>query len=164
MFEYFPTVMFQRHSLVDITKALSIQDLAKKNESSIYFRYTMKVWRSPENVAFDFYGDCDKVYLIYLANNIVNPFTEWFLKDEEVKRLAVDKYGKDNIYNIHHYRDETGYLYSSKPEHHISVPVTNLEYETERNEERRTINVIYPELVTEIEVEIQKLMGRKANG
>lgn len=160
MFTKFPTTIFDKRTIVDITRGFTIEDLATQFEDSIYFQYTMRVWRSPENIAYDFYEKPDLVYLVYLANNIINPFTEWFLKDNEVKNLAVRIYGEENIYKPHHYLDNNGNKYHMKPDNIITKMVSNIEYETELNEERRTINIIYPELVPEIEDTIETLMRK----
>ena len=230
MLDKFPTILFQQKRIVDISKVISIKDLAKEADTSIYFKYTLKTWRSPENVAYDFYGTCDMVYLVYIANNIVDPFTEWLLRDEELKRYVVQKYGEDHIYDVHHYVTKDGNIVNDIPNvanvvykgkiadqdvlvsgylldktmvdedlnarytnlHRYNDPITgsmvdsqvifqnedgsyetrkmtgtaayftpvsNMEYEISENEKRRTINIIHPELIAQINELIEQKMS-----
>lgn len=156
MLEYYPIINFQDTNIIDITKMFTITDLARKHHKQIYFKYLIKpIWKSPENIAYDFYGKCDYVWLVYIANNITNPFTDWLMKDEELVEYANKLFGEDHVEDIHHYEKDNIVL--QKPEVG-AIPVTNFQYITDLNEKRRTINLIYPELVQQIEEEIKSKM------
>ena len=90
-----------------------------------------------------------------IANNIVNPFTDWLLQDYEIKDLAIAKYGEDHLNDIHHYEKGTTILQKMETG---AIPVTNLQYEIDKNEKKRTVKIIYPELVPEIESAVKNKM------
>jgi hypothetical protein len=98
------------------------------------------------------------VWVILALNNIVNPFEDWLLSDEEVKDRIKKKYGS-KLHDAHHY-EQDGILYTSLPEIKEGKPITkitNYEYEMAENEKKRTIKVLYPHLLSTIEKEVKGL-------
>jgi hypothetical protein len=152
MLEIYPQIRFNGMVLTDISRRYIIKNIETAYTENIYFSHIMTTWKSPENIAYDFYGSCDYVWAIYLINNIINPFDDWLLKDEEVKILAEKKYG-NTVNNIHHY-ELNGIIY--KTPMIGSTAVTNIQYELDRNELKRTIKVIYPKFIEQVKTDIIK--------
>jgi len=127
----------------------------------------------PDTVAHKVYGDPTYDWLILLANNILNVQSEWPLTQLQYDRYLINKYGYyDNIYSgIHHYESievkndrgvtllptgttiSKGYTYtywdSLKRTRvttvDLSTPITNYEYETKIEDEKRNIFILKPE-------------------
>ena len=46
----------------------------------------------PEDIAYYYYGSTDYTWLIYLANNIVDPYHQWPLSQENFNKYLIEKY------------------------------------------------------------------------
>ena len=157
MLNVYPVIEYNNHNIIDISKRFSITNIDSNKSKNIYFWHTIKNWKSPENIAYDFYGSCDYVWVILALNNIVNPFTDWLLSEEEIKQYIKDTYGSD-MYKAHHY-EQNGLYYTSKPDA-SNGPITeinNYEYAILENEKKRNIKILYPHLLSTIEHEVKAL-------
>ena len=77
----YPKITYGSDILTDISRRFIIENIKTSSSEDIYFDYLIKNWKSPENLAYDFYGSCDYVWAILIINNIVNPFDDWLLSD-----------------------------------------------------------------------------------
>lgn len=106
----------------------------------------------PEEVAFDLYDSTEYFWVILVANNIVNPFNDWVMNNEELVSFAISKYGEANLKKAHHYLDINGREFDFDTSNIIReliddfqpVPfqykaVTNFEYEAEVNGKKSVI-------------------------
>ena len=157
MLNVYPVINYAGDKIVDISKRFAVLNIENDKSKNIYFWHTIQNWKSPENVAYDFYGSCDYVWVILALNNIVNPFEDWLFSDEEIKQRIKTKYGS-KMHDVHHY-EQNGILYTSLPESNNGVisKITNYEYENLQNEKKRTIKVLYPHLLPIIEQEVKGL-------
>jgi hypothetical protein len=65
--------------------SLEMQDMFKrvsftektKNDKGAFVDYRVSEGEKPEDVAFNFYGDSSLWWVVFLSNNIVDPFGEW---------------------------------------------------------------------------------------
>jgi len=123
----------------------------------------------PDNVAFEVYGDETLDWLILLSNNILNVQTEWPLSQDSFQNFLNNKYGSDeNIFGVHHYEtiqvtDSLGTIivpaklivdsnysvefYDSNlgayvTKTNITVPITNYDYESKIENDKRNIFVL----------------------
>ena len=127
----------------------------------------------PDTVAHKVYGDPTYDWLVLLANNILNVQSEWPLTQLQFDKYLINKYETyDNLYSgIHHYESievkndrgvtllptgttiSKGYTYtywdSLKRTRvttvDLSTPITNYEYETKIEDEKRNIFILKPE-------------------
>lgn len=171
MLDVYPVITYNDHTMIDISKRFAVTNIETDNSKSIYFWHVIKGWKSPENVAYDFYGSCDYVWVLLSLNNVINPVDDWLLSDEELRLRMEEKYG-NKLYDVHHYEkdgimyayplDNTGKpILTSKERVEMipsdATPVSNYEYEYERNEKKRRIKILYPELLSTIEHEVRSL-------
>lgn len=154
MLETYPQINYNGDVLTDISRRFIIKNIKTRYSKDIFFEYLIENWKAPESIAYDFYGSCDYVWLVLVANNIVDPIGDWLLTDDEVKNLIVQKYGIDHIYDNHHW-ERDGVLYTSEVPG--SVAVTNYDYENDVNEKKRKILLVYPEIVASLEKEARSL-------
>lgn len=139
----------------------------------------------PEIVANKIYNDLEKEWVLLLTNGVVDPWESWVKPDEVVREQAAFKYENvdDTINGIHSLRDpKTGDIYYELVESVIGnglwyhegdtsftyrqftgalVPITNIEYELELNEERRTIKIISPRDISRFETRFSDVINER---
>lgn len=158
MLDAYPIIRYDGYNIVDISKRFAITNIDGETGKDIYFWHTITNWKSPENIAYDFYGSCDYIWVILALNNIVNPIEDWLFSDDELKKRIQEKY-KHKMYDIHHY-EKDGILYTTKEgmENTLGLKIiSNYDYEIAENEKKRTIKVLYPHLLQTIEHEAKAL-------
>lgn len=98
-----PTIEWNGWKMRDISRRFIIKWIQSKDSKPYWFRHRISGWKSIENVAYDFYGSCDYVWALMVANNVVHPINDWLKKEEEVTADAVKKYGAEKLNSPHHY-------------------------------------------------------------
>ena len=119
----------------------------------------------PDQVADNIYGDPELDWVVLTSANIINVRDEWPLDSGEMYNYALNKYGND-LNQIRHYettevKDSSGRLILPKGkvvDSGFTIPdpssstatlnpvggVTNYEYESKLNDEKRSIYIISP--------------------
>lgn len=93
-FRYFPLVNYNSRTVVDITRRAKVVD-SLLSDPYAFLPYTISEGDRPEDVAYYYYGDQNLVWLVYLANNIVDPYSQWPLSNEDLENSVRKKYTKD---------------------------------------------------------------------
>jgi len=135
----------------------------------------------PDNVAFEIYGDEELDWVVLLSNNIINIRDEWPMSQYDFQRYLDNKYDPVQLGQIHHYetkeiRKQDGILllqgglevdadftfsYSyDGVEYNVNevISVSNLQYEIDKNDAKRSIYVIRPEYVSTIINDMREIM------
>jgi len=137
----------------------------------------------PEVVASKLYGDPELDWVILITNNITNVREQWPLSNNDLYNYMIDKYGSDEaLSDIHHYettevKDEYDRLVVpsglqvdsnftvtyTKFNNTVSTvspvkQVTNYEYETVINEEKRKIKVLKPAYLSVVITDLRNIM------
>jgi hypothetical protein len=99
-FTNFPKVKHTNEILVDITKRAKFLNTIAQNPN-VYLPYTIKDGETVEEISYLYYGTVDYVWMIYLANNMIDPYKDWPMRDRELYAHIADKY-KDE------YEESTG--------------------------------------------------------
>jgi len=124
--------------------------------------------------------------LILLSNNVINPINEWPLDQGAFNEYLDRKYGVDQIYNVHHY--ETTEVYTADNQKLLDSgfevdqdfqfsfydfsqflqrtvnpvrSVSNFEYETRIQNEKRNIYVVKKEFINIVINDLQRIMPYK---
>ena len=127
--------------------------------------YYIKDGVRPDQVADNVYGDPELDWVVLTSANIINVRDEWPLDSYEIYNYAFNKYG-DDLNQIRHYettevKDSSGRLILPKGkvvDSGFTIPdpssstatlnpvggVTNYEYESKLNDEKRSIYIISP--------------------
>jgi hypothetical protein len=93
-FQYFPTVKHTNQLLVDITKrAKFVRTLA--SDPRAYLPYTIKGDETADEISYYYYGTVDYVWMVYLANNIIDPYKDWPMTDRNLNAYIADKYKEE---------------------------------------------------------------------
>lgn len=104
-FSDFPQIEYQAKIARSIMARPRIASSLLSNPAAIY-SYTVNNDLRPDQVAHLYYGDSELLWLIFLANNIVDPYYGWPLTQNAFQDFIISKYG--TIANakstIKHYR------------------------------------------------------------
>ena len=138
----------------------------------------------PDNVAQKIYGNSELDWIVLVSNNIINIQTEWPMRQNDLDEHLLSKYGTyDNLYSgIHHYEskeikdasgvvllpeglwvDEDYEFFYTKPNGILerrrpALPVTNYEYETKLEDDKRNINLLKPKYVNLVLDDLKGIM------
>ena len=134
--------------------------------------YTKQLYNIPEGERADtlslrYYGGFEYVWLIFLANNILDPIFDWPLSQDELRKHIICKYGSLTADNsgVHHYEeiiqklipasagqerieerfyevDATRYQIVAAQGDGMERTVSDYEYEVLRNDSKKTIALI----------------------
>ena len=149
----------------NIFRRAKLRDDLKYNFTSLVDYYIRDGIR-PDQVADSVYGDPELDWVVLTSANIINVRDEWPLDSYEIYNYSLNKYGKD-LNQIRHYettevKDSSDRLILPKGkvvDSGFTIPdpssptatlnpvagVTNYEYETKLNDEKRSIYIITPE-------------------
>jgi len=181
-FSYFPLVTHSSQRVLDISRRAKIRERLQGNPY-LYLPYTIKGDEKPEDIANYYYSDVNKTWMVLLANDIVDVYSQWPKTTENFEKYLQVKYAEsanttgqevlewtqnqtidDNIVHYKNNEDQTLLLSpqsTSSDEFVLSEwsPVRVYEYEFDLNESKRIIylfNVVYAE---QIESELQRVMN-----
>lgn len=159
-FAKFPTIEYEFTSKTDTNRFIETGvDVSTRIEmvisdedfQNMCTRYTIGNGELPEHVSNRFYNTPDLAWTVLYINGIGNINNEWPLRDIELNDYVIKKYGLANINNIHHYEKlpegivmDQQFIISNYGADKVN-PITNMDYETIKNEYKRLIYVIKPE-------------------
>lgn len=151
-----------------------------------FYPYTIANNERADMIAHHYYGHSDYTWLVYFSNNIIDPYTDWCLTDSQLEELLKKKYGslEQAMETIVHYRynvnvDVTDDVVRSLEQPHLQayiMPLTtyvNLsveeksfwtpkyayEYEQEKNESKRDIQLLDNDLLNQVDNEISRIFS-----
>lgn len=181
-FKKFPSVTYNGKSTVNITRRTKI--LEQLYSSPINFlSYTVLEGERPEDIARFYYEDMGKTWLVFLANNIVDPASEWPLSDYDFKNMLTAKYktqaGTTDVItwtlnrsitaNIVYYENADG-VRITKDTYTLNNDLNLIDvndwnairvydYELELNENKRNIFLFNRAYATQAEAELKELVN-----
>ena len=91
-FENFPIVEYNGKKVRDITRRNNFVKNISTNPM-LFLPYTVKQNERAEDVANFYYGSVDYVWLVYMANQIIDPYYEWPMDEETFNNYLIAKYG-----------------------------------------------------------------------
>jgi hypothetical protein len=94
-FENFPIIEYEGRRVRDISRRSSFVR-ALSNNPYIYYPYTVSEGERAEEVAHFYYGSVDYVWLVYIANNIIDPYHEWPMDPQTFNDYIVEKYTEES--------------------------------------------------------------------
>lgn len=112
-FSQFPIIQYNGSPIIDVTNRVAILNKVFGDRYAFY-PYTVKNGMRAEQVADKYYGDPNLVWLVYLSNNIIDPYYQWPMTDENLNAFIEKKYGslsaassKIAFYRVNWYEDDT---------------------------------------------------------
>lgn len=92
LFSKFPAVSYNGSIITNITVRLKFDEMVENNLMAFY-PYTVQEGERADVVAYNYYGDANYAWLIYLANNIYDPLEDWHKTEDQFKRYLTSTYG-----------------------------------------------------------------------
>jgi hypothetical protein len=90
-FDKFPIIQHGAFIAKNIVAKLSLVDSVKQN-TTIFFPYTIKEGERADNIASIYYDDPELYWLIYLVNDIVDPYHDWPKDQNTLDSFIAEKY------------------------------------------------------------------------
>ena len=181
-----PSFADNRRSSLDFVNSTNLFKRGKIREEvigsiSAFERYSINGDDRPDNVAFKVYGDSSLDWVILISNNILNVRDEWPMNQYDFKRYIDNKYSTSLLTQIHHYeskevRNSKGLLLQQSgiwvdADHSFSwseggkkytqtetTSVSNLQFEENRNNKKRSINVVRSNYLEVIKEDMRELL------
>lgn len=92
LYSKFPTISYNNSIATNITVRLKFRQLVEDN-LMVFYPYTVSEGERADTIAARYYGDSSYSWLIYLANDIMDPLHDWHLTAEQFERYITTKYG-----------------------------------------------------------------------
>jgi hypothetical protein len=183
-FRYFPETKYKDKILTNITRRVRFDETIA-TDPYVFLPYTIKNDERPEDVAFFYYGSVDYVWMIYLANNIIDPYYDWPMNQKDFDNHIIEKYADEANttgravleWSMNTNITENILYYQNDSDERISPETYNLgstldpdfsaaewrairvwDYEFERNENRRNILVVDKKYARRMDKELQETM------
>ena len=182
-FKFFPKTIHTNRTVIDITKRTKILEEIS-TDPYVFLPYTVSNDDRPEHIAEFYYGDVNKVWLVYFANNIIDLYSQWPLSandfDENFKKkyeelsgttgFSVIAWGQNELLtdNVVYYQNIANedlkinlYTYSNSTEI-VSTEwraIRYYEYENILNDNKRNIYLIDSRYADKFENDLKVLLN-----
>lgn len=182
----YPSLLNDRQGSGDTVRVKNLFRRVKVREDYFsnlveFVRYKITGDDRPDNVAEKVYGDADLDWIVLISNNVIDIKNDWPMTEYDLNVYLNDKYTEEQLVQIKEYRtiewrdrnnqlivpdgqvvDESFKVEYLKGNQIVSVSpirsVSYFEWEVERNEEKRNINLIDPQYVGTVVDEYEKIM------
>lgn len=163
-FEKFPVTFYRAPDGSDILvtdwiRAVRIPQ-AILDEDGFYEYYLAKDNETPEIISHKMYKTAAYHWIIMAINQRYDVWNDFPKDDATLRENTAKVYG--NIEGIHHYEDGTGGIVDQFTIG--AIPVTNIEYETKLNEEKRIVKVVKPMYIGNFVSTYHQLITEDQNG
>lgn len=91
-FAGFPTITYGNNQVIDITERIVVRNGLVKNPY-IYTPISIVDGVRADTVAYKAYGDPYTSWILYLTNNITDPYYEWYMNTDVFDKFIALKYG-----------------------------------------------------------------------
>ena len=180
----YPSFLPNKKSSLDYIRVKNVFRMVKVrdelyNNFVIFQKYEIPEGARPDTVAEDLYGTPNLDWVVLTVSGIINVRNEWPLSNRDLYNYCFEKYG-DSLNNTRFFettevKDSSGRLTLPKGkvvESNFAIPnptnpsatlnpvvgISNFIYETRINEEKRNINVLRQEYITEFLDDMREIM------
>lgn len=177
-FSSFPTIKYSQDGFNKGACNLSIGEVLLHNKidgTYVMWKKELIEGDTPVSVSDEVYKSTEFYWTILFVNNIIDPFTQWYMTQTELENYTAKKYadpalpdGREKRFkamdSLHHFEDasynpprvldpvdhkRTLEVYNVNP---LAIgenimPVSNLIYEKRLNETRKVIHIISPKFI-----------------
>ena len=91
-FSHFPKTEFLNQKIVNLAIGVRVASLLQDDAFALA-NYAVEYDETPDHVAFNYYQSSDLVWLVLLANKILDPYFEWPLSVSKFESFIKKKYG-----------------------------------------------------------------------
>jgi len=90
-FDQMPIINYNGYQVRDLTRRNRLLPVSISNPY-LFLPYTIADEDRPEDIAYYYYGSTDYTWLVLLANNIIDPYHQWPLKEDDFNKYIIKKY------------------------------------------------------------------------
>ena len=169
--------------LTNVTARYKIRDKLK-DRVAIYYDYVVQDSDRPDLIAFKYYNDETLDWLIYLVNDIIDPYYDWPLTQDSFNKYMTTLYGsvanaKATVYEYRKLLNKQSVLFDGTiiPERYVVVDkniydgtatdmrreIDAYEFYDEQNNEKRKIRILDKRFVIDIKSEVELMFGQNYN-
>jgi hypothetical protein len=91
-FKNFKQIQYANNTAIDITERVVTLSSVQRNPY-VYYPYDITNGIRPDQIANDTYKDPFTSWVLYISNDIVDPYYEWYMNQEQFDDFIVLKYG-----------------------------------------------------------------------
>lgn len=91
-FKYFPTLFHSNTAVTNIIARVKFEE-SVKNNLAVFLPYQISEGQRPDQIAEEYYGDATYDWIIYLSNNITDPYHQWPKTQDVFENFIVAKFG-----------------------------------------------------------------------
>lgn len=137
-----------------------------------YYDYVIEHDQRPDQVAYNYYDDSNMVWLIFLVNDIVDPYYQWPLSQRHFVEFIESKYGTVTAAQsqVLHYKHNNKDLQISPDTYTLNAtfqkivannwsPVYAYDYEELLNEEKRKIKLVDKRFATKAKEQLKLVLN-----
>ena len=183
LFNYYPTIKYNNSTAKNIVVEAEIVK-QYMNDYNSFYTYLIKDYERPDIIASYAYGDPTLDWIIFLCNDIVDPYKDWIMNDKDFIAYIESKYNM-SAYKLASTTSEdtiSHYYYSGLPSdsqqeidsYNYTItpftfqmmgspsgwtPKSIWEVEVENNESRREIKLLKPAYVNNFKQQIKDLFS-----
>ena len=180
----YPSFLPEKTSSLDFIQVKNIFRRVKLRDDLInsftsFNKYEIPEGARPDTVAEDLYGNPQFDWVVLTTAGILNVRNEWPLSNRDLYKYTNNKYGNslnsNKFFETTEVKDATGRLILPKGkvvDSNFTIPkpgepnatlnpvvgITNYEYETRLNEEKRNINILRKEYLNQFVDDMKSLM------
>lgn len=165
IFDLYDRVNYGGYSLTNILRRVKpIKQVL--NRVGVYYDYEISEGERADTIAHDYYGSSTYAWLIYVTNNIYDPYYQWPLTSNQLYDFLNKKYGDfyQTQVTIRHYEKEgnqvSPYTFDNwtVEERFGWNPVTIYDHEYNLNESKRRIKLISNDYLEQIIQQVEELL------
>lgn len=91
-FNLFPVTLHSNSYATNITVKLRLSEKLRE-QGTAFYTYTVTEGERPDTIAYAYYGDASLDWIVYLSNDIVDPYHEWPKSENDMREWINTKYG-----------------------------------------------------------------------
>ena len=180
----YPSFLPEKTSSLDFVEVKNIFRRVKlrddlQNNFTVFDRYQIPMNARPDTVAEDLYGSPQFDWVVLTTAGILNVRNEWPLNDRDLYDYSLDKYGESlnsvKFFETTEVKDTSSRMILPKGkvvDSNFTIPkpgeptatlnpvvgISNYEYETRLNDEKRNIFILREEYVQQFLTDIREIM------
>ena len=180
----YPSFLSEKTSSLDFVEVKNVFRRVKlrddlQNNFTVFERYEIPMGFRPDVVAEELYGSDQLDWVVLTVAGILNVRNEWPLSDRDLYDYSFDKYGEDlnsiRFFETKEVKDTNGRLILPKGkvvDSNFTIPkpdeptatlnpvigISNYEYETRLNDEKRSIFVLREEYLQQFLDDMRQIM------
>jgi len=180
----YPSFLPDKTSSLDFVEVKNIFRRAKlrddlQNNFTVFEKYEIPMGLRPDTVAEELYGSDELDWVVLTVAGILNVRNEWPLSDRDIYDYSLDKYGESlnsvKFFETTEVKDTNGRMILPKGkvvDSNFTIPkpgeptatlnpvvgISNYEYETRLNDEKRNIFVLREEYLQQFLNDMRELM------